>query len=99
MGIYQPWVHAFRACAFTLIPARMMWDWPDNLCTCNMSARRVVMAEALRNRVDGTGWDIGLQMTQGSSSVNATLAVAAMHEIVFSNESRKSSLSGKNICL
>merc|ERR1711879_359605 len=55
---YQPWVHAFRACAFVLIPPMMCWDWPDDLCTCGLSSRRSVKAQPLRS-MDGSGWTIG----------------------------------------
>merc|ERR1712007_285410 len=36
-SIYQPWIHAFRAVAYTLIPACLGWDWPEDLCLTALS--------------------------------------------------------------
>mmetsp|Transcript_52048 Transcript_52048/g.120999 ORF Transcript_52048/g.120999 Transcript_52048/m.120999 type:complete len:341 (-) Transcript_52048:153-1175(-) len=91
---YQPWVHAFRACVFMLIPPMMGWDWPDDLCTCTVSSRRTVKADPLRN-MDGSGWTIGLQMTSDSPVVNVSLAHAAMNTIVLADEGTKHNYSGK----
>jgi len=91
---YQPWIHAFRACAFTLVPSMMGWDWPDDLCTCTVSSRRAVKADPLRN-MDGSGWSIGLQLTSDSPVVNASLAYAAMNKLVLSDEGTKHQFSGK----
>lgn len=95
---YQPWVHAFRACCFFLVPPMMGWDWPDDLCTCTVSSRRQVKADSLRN-MDGSGWTIGLQMTNDSPVVNANLAYAAMNKVVLSDEGVKHMYSGKVLTL
>lgn len=91
---YQPWVHAFRACCFFLVPPMMGWDWPNDLCTATTSSRRTVKAEPLRS-MDGSGWTVGLQMTSDNSVVNANLAFSAMNQIVQSDEGFKHSVSGK----
>lgn len=93
-GIYQPWLHAFRACCFILVPGMLGWDWPDDLCTCTIGSRRTVKADPLRT-YDGAGWTIGLQTTSDSAPVNTSLAYAAMNNIVLSDESKKHQYTGK----
>uniref|UniRef100_A0A7S4QAX7 RRM domain-containing protein n=1 Tax=Alexandrium monilatum TaxID=311494 RepID=A0A7S4QAX7_9DINO len=95
---YQPWIHAFRAVCFMLIPPMMGWDWPDDICTCTVSTRRTVKANPLRS-ADGSGWTVGLQMTNDSPVVNASLAFAAMNKVVFSDESLKHQYTGKTLNL
>jgi len=97
-SIYQPWIHAVRACVFMLIPPMMGWDWPDDLCTASLSSRRVCKAEPLRN-FDGSGWTIGLQLTSDSTPVNASLAYAAMCTCVLSDEGTRHQYSGKVMSL
>lgn len=98
VSIYEPWIHAFRATAFILVPSTMNWDWPDDLSTCSVSSRRVIRCDPLRVP-DGSGWTVGLQMCSESSAVNASLAFAAMNKIVLADDNFKHSLSGKNVQL
>jgi len=98
LGIYQPWVHAFRACAFIVIPSMLGWDWPEDLCICTVGSRRVVKADPLRS-LDGCGWTIGLQTTTDSAPVNASLAFGAINTCVLADEGQKHQYSGKTLNL
>jgi len=93
-SIYQPWIHAVRACVFVLLPQMMGWDWSNDLCTASISSRRVCKAEPLRT-YDGSGWTIGLQLTSDTTAVNARLAYSAMATCVLSDEGMRHQYSGK----
>merc|ERR1711972_822446 len=75
--IYQPWVHAYRACFFILIPDFMVHDWPHEVCAAMCNTRRMVKANAMRN-YDGSAQTIGLQMTCTDATMNAHLALSSI---------------------
>lgn len=95
VSVYEPWLHAYRATAFLLIPSVMQYDWPDDLCTANCSVRRTVKADPLRYP-DGSGWTVGLQMTTENHAAQARLAYGSMKSIL-ADEGLRHAVSGKNV--
>jgi len=96
-AIYQPWVHAYRAVLFFLVPPAMLHDWPDDLGVSMTGTRRLVKADCLH--WGAQGWSVGLQLTTDSAPMNARLAVASMSTIVNGDDDMKNKLSGKNVKL
>lgn len=96
-AIYQPWVHAYRATVFFLVPPSMVHDWPDDLGISMTGTRRVVKADCLK--FGPMGWSVGLQLTTENAAINAKLAVASMSTIVNGSDDTKNKISGKNVKL
>jgi len=100
--IYKPWAHANRACVFILIPPKLCHEWDDDLATASVGYRRIVKADCLRpfdmndpGKLGGSGWTMGLQMTNGSSSVSGALAFASIRDIILSSDEQKDHMGGK----
>lgn len=94
LSVYQPWIHAFKACAFIIIPPVMGWEWPEDLCISPVSLHRSVKADPLRS-MDGSGWTVGFQLTHGSAQLNASLLYSAVNACVLSHDSTMCKYSGK----
>lgn len=97
VSVYEPWLHAYRATCFMLIPSISQYDWPDDLCVANQSVRRTVKADPLRYP-DGSGWTVGLQMTTDNMAMQAKLAYGSIKSIL-ADEGIRHAVSGKNMRL
>lgn len=96
--VYKQWVHANRACVFLLMPPKLCHEWDDDLATCGVGYRRIVKSDPHRvfgGITLGTGWTMGLQMTNDSSSVSAALAFASIRDIILSSDEQKNDMCGK----
>lgn len=98
LSIYQPWIHAFEACAFIIIPPMMGSEWPEDLCLSPVSLHRSLKADPLRS-MDGSGWTVGFQLTHGSAQLNASLLYSAVSACVLSQDSTMCKYSGKTFTL
>lgn len=97
-GVYQPWVHSFKACVFHLIPPELDGDDADDVCLASMATRRFVKHDSLR-LPDGSGWTFGLQLTDNDTALNSGLVFSYMVGTVLASENVKSECSGKIIRL
>mmetsp|Transcript_41713 Transcript_41713/g.110174 ORF Transcript_41713/g.110174 Transcript_41713/m.110174 type:complete len:244 (-) Transcript_41713:56-787(-) len=91
--IYQPWVHAYRASIFSLIPSQADGDWPEDVAMATLTTRRAVKHDSMR-LPDGSGWTFGLQMNDDSAAVNADLVYAHMLSLCQAGEYVKHQFSG-----
>lgn len=96
LSVFHSWVHATRACCFLIIPPAACWEYADDLCMPTVGLRRIAYKDPLRIP-DGAGWTIGLQLTSGSSHINAALAYSAIATCVYADEGSRHHLSGKTL--
>lgn len=80
------------------MPPKLCHEWDDDLATCGVGYRRIVKSDPHRvfgGITLGTGWTMGLQMTNDSSSVSAALAFASIRDIILSSDEQKNDMCGK----
>lgn len=96
-SIYAPWVHAFRAVFYILVPPSTPKYYTGDMATSMIQTTRIVKADPLR-LPDGSGWTIGLQLKDEDADGNASTVFHSMNRIM-ADEPTKHSMSGKIITM